>query len=33
MAITILLIHTYFGYFATGGPGVGWRWVTRYGPR
>jgi phospholipid/cholesterol/gamma-HCH transport system permease protein len=24
MAITILLIHTYFGYFATGGPsGVG----------
>ena len=20
MAITILLIHTYFGYFATGGP-------------
>jgi ABC-type transporter Mla maintaining outer membrane lipid asymmetry permease subunit MlaE len=32
MAITILLIHTYFGYFATGGPsGSVWRWVTRCG--
>ncbi len=33
MAITILLIHTYFGYFATGGPsGVASPSATPYAP-
>lgn len=34
MAITILLIHTYFGYFAQGVPPA-WAWpsATRCGPR
>lgn len=27
MALAILLIHTYFGFYASGGPsGVGWPW-------
>jgi phospholipid/cholesterol/gamma-HCH transport system permease protein len=34
MALTILLIHTYYGYFATGGPPAsGWPWATRCVPR
>ncbi len=34
MALVVLMVHTYYGYYATGGPsGVVSRWAMRCGSR